>query len=166
MKPGGQLAARWQALGARERRLLLLAAAVVGAALLWWLALAPALSVLRAAPARHAALDAQLSQMRSLQVEAKALRDQPKMGGNEALRALDASVKERLGGAGQLTVVGERATVTLRGVPADTLAVWLSQARVNARAVPTEARLIQSPSAAGKPGVAWDGSVVLTLPAR
>jgi general secretion pathway protein M len=158
------LSARWQALGGRERRLLSLAAVVVAGAMLWWLALAPALAVLRAAPARHAALDAQLGRMRSLQAQAKTLQDQPKMGYDEALRALDLSVKERLGAAAQLTVVGDRATVTLRSVPADALAQWLTQARVNARAVPSEAKLVRSQGA--KPGALWDGSVMLALPQR
>ena len=39
---------------------VLAAATVLGLALLWWLLLAPALAQLRASPARHAALDAQL----------------------------------------------------------------------------------------------------------
>ena len=166
MKTRDDLAARWQALGERERRLLLLAAVVVGVALLWWVALAPALAVLRAAPARHAALDAQLSSMLSLQAQAKALQDQPKMGGDEALRALDAAVKERLGGAAQLSVVGDRVTVNLKGVSADALAQWLTQARVNARAVPSEAKLQRNPGSGGKAGVLWDGSLVLSLPQR
>ena len=158
------LAARWNALGSRERRLLVLAGALVVVALVWWLALAPALTVLRAAPGRHAELDAQLARMRGLQVQAKSLQDQPKMGFDDAFRALDASVKERLGATGQLTVVGERASVSLKGVTPDALAQWLTQARVNARAVPTEARLVRSPGS--KSGVAWDGSVVLSLPQR
>jgi general secretion pathway protein M len=167
MSWGSDLSDRWKALAQREQRLLTLAAAVVGVALLWWLALAPALALLRSAPARHAALDAQLGQMRGLQAQAKALQEQPKMGADEALRALDLSVKERLGGGAQLIVAGDRATVTLRGVPADTLAQWLTQARVNARAVPAEARLVRSAATPpGKAGAAWDGSVVLTLPSR
>ena len=164
MKLGADMAARWNALADRERRLLTLAGLVVGVALLWWLALAPALAVLRAAPARHAALDTQLASMLGLQAQAKALQDQPKMNFDEALRALDASVKDRLGAGAQLTVVGDRATVILKGVPPDALAQWLTQARVNARAVPAEAKLVRSPG--GKPGAAWDGSVVLSLPQR
>lgn len=161
-----EVATRWQALGERERRLLAVAAVVVGAALLWWVALAPALGVLRGAPARHAVLDEQLSRMLSLQAQAKALQDQPRMGADEALRALDVAVKERLGGAAQLTVVGDRATVTLKGVSADALAQWLAQARVNARAVPSEARLTRNPGSGGKAGALWDGSLVLSLPQR
>ena len=52
------------------------------------------------------------------------------------------------------------ALVTLAGVPPDALAQWLAQARINARAVPGEARLQRN--AAGQ----WDGTLVLNLPPR
>src|SRR3989344_959783 len=137
------LRARWQALAPREQTLVLAAGGLVAFALLWWLAAAPALSTLRAAPARHAALT------------------------------------QRLGNTAQLNVVGARATVTLKGAPADALAQWLAQARSNARAAPVEARLTRSAAPAGsapnapapvKLGNAatamprWDGTLVLALP--
>jgi general secretion pathway protein M len=50
--------------------------------------------------------------------------------------------------------------VTLTGTGADALAQWLTQARVNARALPGEAHL--SRNAAGM----WEGTLVLTLPPR
>jgi general secretion pathway protein M len=53
---------------------------------------------------------------------------------------------------------GERVTVTLLGTAADALAEWLTQARVNARALPSEARLVRNASGL------WEGTVVLTLP--
>jgi len=67
-------------------------------------------------------------------------------------------------------VAGERATVTLKGVSADALAQWLTQSRVNARAAPTEARLVRNAAVSGPTPSAsaatWDGSVVMTLPTR
>ena len=79
--------------------------------------------------------------------------------------------------AAQLNVVGDRATITLKGASADALAQWLAQARSNARATPVEARLTRSATAAapagqtpvtlGRPVVAmprWDGTLVLALP--
>ena len=172
-----QLQARWDALAGRERLFLLLAVSVVLAAALWWLALAPALVTLRAADAQHRQLDAQLQQMRSLQAQATALQSQPKLGGDDAQRTLDALLKQKLGASAQMSVAGDRASITLKGANADALAQWLTQARINARAVPSEVRLVRSAmsgSGSAAPGAAasgagnavWDGTLVLNLPAR
>lgn len=178
---GPALLQRWQGLAGRERRLILAAGALATAALLWWLALAPALASLRASAARHNQLDAQLQQMQALKAQALALQAQPKMSPAESRRALEASVKQTLGASGQLQVAGERATLTLKGASADALAQWLVQARINARCAPSELRLSRSVNsvssvksatsanaAAGDAAqpVAWDGTVVVNLPAR
>jgi general secretion pathway protein M len=152
----------WQALAPREQTLIGAAGAVVALALLWWIALAPALNVLKAAKSQRVALDAQLQQMQTLQAQAKALQGQPKLNVPDSARALEASVKQRLGAGAQLSVAGSQATLTLKNTPADALAQWLSQARTAAKAVPSQARLRIS---AGTPG-AWDGTLVLTLPAQ
>jgi general secretion pathway protein M len=157
-----RLAQRWQALAPREQTLIGAAAAVVVLALLWWVALAPALGVLKTANAQRSALDAQLQQMQALQAQANALQGQAKMNLPDAARALEASVKQRLGAAAQLSVAGSQATLTLKNAPADALAQWLGQARTTAKAVPSQARLrvnTSNPSA-------WDGTLVLSLPAQ
>jgi len=178
-----QLKARWATLEARERRMVYAAAALVALALLWWIALAPALRTLSAAPAEHARLDAQLQQMATLQARAKALQSQPRLNRDDALRALETSVREGLGTSNaQLMASGGdgAATVSLRGAPAPTVAQWLGQARGNAHAVPREVHLTRAPastsaspppsSPAAKdapktPPVRWDGTVVMALPA-
>ncbi len=167
MKLPAGLKARWDALAPREKNLGLLAGAVLGAALLWWLGLAPAWQTLRAAEAQHHSLDAQLQQMQRLRAQAQLLQSQPRLGYDEALRALEASVRQNLGARGQLSVVAERATVTLKATSAEALAQWLSQVRINARALPTEARLVRTaaPADAGAPA-SWSGTLVLSLPAR
>lgn len=170
---------RWKALAPREQNLLLAAGAVVALALLWWVALAPALATLRTAPARHAALDAQLQRMQSLQAEALQLQTAPRSAPGDAVASLRSALTQRLGATAQLTLAGDRATITLKGAPADALAPWLAQARSNALAVPVEARLTRSAAAAAGtsppatlgnvPAAAaprWDGSLVLALPAR
>ena len=81
------LRAHWASLAPREQTLVLAAAAIVSLALLWWLLLAPALAQLRASPQRHAAIDAQLQQMQTLQAEAMHLKGAPRTQGDEALRA-------------------------------------------------------------------------------
>ena len=172
------LRARWQALAPREQTLVLAAGGLVAFALLWWLAVAPALATLRAAPARHAALDAQLQHMQALQAEARQLQAAPRGARGDAVGTLRTALGQRLGTTAQLNVVGDRATITLKGAPADALGQWLAQARSNARTAPVEARLARSaaapaattnaPATLGSgPATAlprWDGTLVLALP--
>ena len=167
-KSSTALRAHWQTLAPREQQLLSAAAALIALALLWWLALAPALHTLRSAPARHAALDAQLQHMHSLQTEAEALKNAPRADPDNALRALQTSVTERLGPSARLAISGERATLTVKSVPADALAQWLVQARSNGKAVPQEAHWTRSnaPADPAHPSAHWDGTLVLALPAR
>lgn len=149
------------ALAERERRLVLIAASIVGLALLWWLAIAPAWQTLRGAPARHAALDTQLAHMQRLAQTAEGLRGastgQPP-GRDEALRALEAATGA-LGGTGQISVLADRATLTLRQTEALALAGWLQQVRVNARLLPIESQLNRD-----GPGTTWSGTLVLGGP--
>ena len=177
------LQARWRTLAAREKTLILSAAGVVGLVLVWWVLVAPPLATLRQADALQRGLDVQAQKMQVLQAQALVLQAQPKLGRDDALRALEASVRQRLGAGAQLNVLGDRVTVTLKNTPADALAQWLVQARVNARAVPSEARLVRSASPALPPAapaalgpslalvsgsrapVSWDGTLVLSLPA-
>jgi general secretion pathway protein M len=155
-----ELRARWERLAAREKMLTAGAAALVGLALVWWILFAPALAMLRSAEAQHRALDAQLQQMLRLKAQAEAMQAQPRQGHDEALRLLESSIREALGTTARYTIAGERVTVTLAGASSEALAQWLTQARVNARALPGEARLQRN--AAGS----WDGTLVLTLPPR
>jgi general secretion pathway protein M len=160
VQPLAQARARWQSLPSRERSGVVVATAVVAAAVTWWLLLGPALTTLRTAPARHQALDAQLARMGALQAQAQAMQAQPRANPAEVTGALEASVRASLGESARLVVAGERATVTFSQVPGPALAQWLAQARLNARALPAEARMQRN--AAGT----WNGSVVLHLPAR
>lgn len=160
------LQTRWVALGAREQRLVTIACVLVCAALLWWVALAPALQTLRMAPAQHALADTQLQSMRAMATEATALRLQRSLNYEESLRNLESSVKQTLGAGATLSVSDTRASLTLRGVNADALSQWLSQARVNARVVPSEARLQRSQASTPTNNATWDGTLVLTLPSR
>jgi general secretion pathway protein M len=153
------LQARWDRISRREQQLLLAALALVLGAVLWWVGLAPALVTLRSAERQHQLLDAQLQQMQGLQVQAQTLQAQAPLSLAEARRLLEASVKP-LGAAARLSIVGERVTVNLQGAAPDALAQWLAQARLNARAVPSEARLLRNTAGS------WDGMLVLTLSTR
>lgn len=161
MKMPPALQARWAALAPREKAMVAAATAVVALAVLWLAAVAPALATLRTAAQAHRAVDAQWQQMANLQAQAQALQSQPRLSHDDVLRALELSVRQRLGTGATLTVAGERATVTLKAVPADALAQWLAQARVNARVLPSEARLARGTA----PGT-WDGTIALALPPR
>lgn len=186
MKPSNALTnalapvrAHWLAMAPRAQTLTALAASVVALALIWWIGIAPALRTLRGAEAQQRTLEAELQTMQSLQQQAQALQSQPGLSRDDAMRALEASVKQTLGASAQLNVVGDRATLTLRNTPADALAQWLAQARVNARALPTEARLTRAtptpPAGPASPALAvaahaaqaaWSGTLVLSLPAQ
>ncbi|WP_236610641.1 type II secretion system protein GspM [Verminephrobacter aporrectodeae] len=163
----------WKALAPREQGLVLAAAGLLALALLWWLALAPALTTLRAAPARHATLDAQLQRMHSLQAEAQELQAAPQPPPGDAVGALRTALVQRLGNTARLDVVGEHVTVTLQGAHAEPLAQWLAQARSNAHTTPLEARLTRSAAApegaaadpANRSAPRWDGTLLLALPA-
>lgn len=154
------LRARWDGLALREKALVGVAAALVGLALVWWLALAPALGTLRAAEGQHRELDAQLQHMLRLKAQAQAMQAQPRQTHDEALRLLELAIRQQLGASARYAIAGERVNVTLTGASSDALAQWLTQARVNARALPGEVRLTRN--AAGL----WDGTLVLTLPPR
>ena len=154
-----QWRSRWRGMPAREQRLALMGLAVFSLALLWWLALAPALALLRAAPAQHRMLDGQLQQMLQLQAQAKALQAQPVLSLDATRLALEAALKP-LGPGAQMTVQFDRVTVTLKAVDATVLAQWLATVRQNAHVAPAEARLVRNPAGS------WDGSLVLNLGGR
>lgn len=147
----------WRTVSPREQRLLLAALALVTAALVWWVALAPALATLRTAAQQRPLLEARLQHMQRLQAQAKTLQAQPRPSAEEARRTLEASVKP-LAPSVQMNVTGDRVTLTLKGLSADALAQWLAQARLNARMVPSEARLLRQDNGT------WDGTLVLQLP--
>lgn len=154
------LRSRWATLAPREQALVAAAGALVALALLWWVALAPALGTLRAAPEQHRSLDGQLQHMRRLQAQAATMKSHPRQSQEEALRQLEAAIRQQLGVSARYSIAGERVTITLSNAPAPALAQWLSQVRTNARAIPGEARLARNPAGG------WDGTLVLTLPAR
>jgi general secretion pathway protein M len=155
-----QVTQTWRGLAPREKLMAAGAAAVLVFALVWWVAIGPALGVLKASEAQHRSLDAQLARMQALQQQARALQTQPKQSHDDSLRALEAAVRQRLGTTARTTVAGDRVTVTLSGTQPEALAAWLAEARANARALPAEARLTRGASGG------WDGTLVLTLPAR
>lgn len=157
------LPARWNQLATREKSLLSGALAVVALALVWQLLLAPSLRTLRTASAQGLVLDAQLQHMQSLQAQAKALQKQAPLAYGDAVRALNQATQQTLGATAQVNVVAQQANVSLQAARAEALAQWLVQARVNARAVPLEARLTRVATPAG---VTWSGTLVMTLPQR
>lgn len=159
----------WASLGGREQRMVRIAVTLVGFALLWSVAISPALKTLRSASKEHATADAQLQSMKSQAEQATTLRAQRALGYDESLRNLENSVKQTLGAGATLSVNDTRASLALKGVSADALALWLGQARINARVVPSEVRLQRSganTTTTSATNANWDGVMVLTLPPR
>ena len=150
-----ELAAAWAQRQPREKRLLLAAAAVVVVALVY-LAIAPAVRTLKAAPAQLAALETQLQTMQRLADEAQALRGKPAVPMEQGRVALQASAT-RLGDKARMSLQGERAVLTLTGLPAEQLTGWLAEARINARARVVESQLQRTPDGG------YAGTVVLAF---
>jgi general secretion pathway protein M len=156
--------ARWQQLGRRDQLALLAAASICGLALVWWVLLLPATQTLRHSAAQYQRLDAQLQQMQRLQAQAQALKNRPPVRPDDAMNALESSVRQRFGNRAQLIASGGKVTLTLKAVQADTLAQWMTQARVNSHARILEARLTRNPPALAQ--LTWDGTIVLDLPGQ
>lgn len=156
-----QLRKRWELVTPRDKSMLLLGAGVMGFSMIWWLLLSPAISVLKSADEQHRQLNAQLQSMSNLAAQAQALQSRPKVSFDDAKRMLDTLVKNNFGDHAQVAVAGERATVTLKAVAPEVLISWLTQVRVDARALPIETKLTRNTSATT---AVWDGVVVLALP--
>ena len=153
--------AGWQAMAPRERRWVSLAAWVFGLCLLWWVLLGPALTTLRQAPAQQAKLDAQLARMQNMAASAEQLRGQSSAP-IPSHRAAQSSLEQAtlaLGATAQLSLQGDRASLTLQGVSPEALALWLNQARINARAMPVSAQLEWRAEPKG-----WHGQLVVAGP--
>jgi general secretion pathway protein M len=162
-----QALARWQTLSPREQRGVSVLGVLLGVLLFWSIAIAPALNTLRDRDNRRAQIGQQQAHMLALQNQAQALQSRTALSRDEALRSLQSLTPAA---QIQLNVQGERITAQLKGVPAATLASWLTQARSQAQALPVEAHLSRANASAAthatSSAVAWDGSLVLSLPNR
>lgn len=183
---GDAFAKRIAALSPREQTLVMGGAVVLLVALVISVGVLPAWRSLQQAPARQQALNAQVARVAQLQAQALALKSRPMWSGAEAATKLQASsaglaaTGGAAGGAGvaggtgaaaeplQLSLSAQQANATLRALPADTLAAWLTAAREQAHAVPSEAKLTREASAGGAGGAEaadrWSGTVVMRLP--
>lgn len=158
------LQAAWSGRSPRERLLLGLGTWVLGLAVLWMLALAPALRTWQEAPSRQAQLDTQSLRLRQLQAQAQGLQKPRAIVRTDAALWLEKNLAE-LGPNARISLQGDRATLSLQATPAAALARWLTLARDNAQALPTQAQLQQvSPAKTDNPEVTWRGSLVLRLP--
>ena len=162
MRNGWKVA--WARRSPREQQLLGIGFWVLSLAALWMLALAPALRTWQEAPARQALLDTQSQRMRQLQAQAKGLQKPVALSRADAAKWLEKSLAE-LGPNARISLQGDSATLSLQAAPAAALARWLSQARDNAQALPTQAQLQHaSPPGPNSLDVTWRGSLVLRLP--
>lgn len=147
---------------------ILLVALVLGVGVL------PAWRSLQQGPARQQALNAQVARVAQLEIQAQALKSRPVWRGAEAATKLQASsaglaAPGAVGAPGssaaeplQLSLSPQQAQATLRALPASALSAWLTAAREQAHAVPSEARLTREAGAEGADR--WSGTVVMRLP--
>jgi general secretion pathway protein M len=147
--------AAWRARPPRDRMALIVMALVLGVFLVWVLFIAPALAVLRSAPAQLEALDTQLLQMRSMAAEVRELRNATPVPAAQAGVAIKAAA-ERQGDKVRLSLQNERALLTLQNISPEGLRALLVEARSAARARPVEANLTRSPGG-------FTGTLVLAL---
>ena len=134
----------WNARTSRERQALAGVALVLVLFLVWLLFVQPAWRSLSEAPAQLDQLDAQMQQMQRLAAESRELRGTAPVSSSQAAVALKAAT-DRLGAAGKITLLGDRATLTLNGVSPEALRAWMNEARNAARARPVEAQLVRGP---------------------
>ena len=146
---------RWAQVSPREQRLVRGALTLLALVLVWFVALRPALATLRSVQSQGPQLRAQLQDMLQLQAQAQVLQALPAAQTQDSKSLLEAALAT-LGATAQMSLTGDRATITLEGSSADALAQWLSQARLNARARPLELHLTQSQGL-------WKGRIVLQM---
>lgn len=171
---GDAFAKRIAALSPREQSLVAGGAVVLLLALVISVGVLPAWRSLQQGPARQQALNAQIARVAQLEVQAQALKARPIWSNEEAATKLQASsaglAAPGVGAVGgtpvqplQLNLAPQQASATLRALPAETLAAWLTAAREQAHAVPSEAKLTRE--ATGPDGNdRWSGTLVMRLP--
>jgi general secretion pathway protein M len=153
------LESRFEKLAPRERQLVTVLGCTLLLALMWSLAISPALQTWRGHAAAHAKLDAELAQMQSLAAEAKALQAVPPKTAAQAQSWLASSIKKL--GKATLSNQGERVQVNFNSVSADSLALWLTEARTTAALLPLEAHWKRQD---GEKTILWDGVILFELP--
>jgi general secretion pathway protein M len=135
--------------------------------MLWTWNLAPALKTLREVPLQLTQLDAQTQQLKAMQAQAQTLQKSPRIKSNEAASLLQKAASEVLGNGARLNIEGTRATLTLSGVSADSLAQFVALARTQSQTMPIEAHLQKfsaSGSASKDSKELWRGALILSLP--
>lgn len=136
--------AAWSARSPRERAMLALAGSVLGLLLLWLVAVAPAWRTVRTAPARLEHLESQLQTMQRLAAEVRELRAAPPLP-PEQTQALLGTAVQRLGERARLALQGNRAVLTVTGMPAEELSAWIADVRAAARVRVVEGQLTRNP---------------------
>lgn len=154
-----------QSLPHKDRQRLQGAALALGAIVLWTFNLAPALKTLRDVPTQLTQLDAQTQSLKTMQVQALGLQKSPRLSQADAFALLQQSATEVLGTGARLSADGARATLTLSGVSADSLAQFLAMARSKSHALPLEAHLQKFTGTGTNAKELWRGALILNLPA-
>ena len=145
----------WRSRAPRERQALGAGLVAVALVMVWLVLVQPAARSVREAPLQLDQLDRELQQIQGTALEVKALRAIAPVSSTQATAALKAAT-DRLGDHARLSMLGDRASLTLNSVDSEALFAWLVEARSAARARPTEASLSRSTSG-------YSGTVVMSL---
>ena len=145
----------WQQRQERERKLIAIGLIALALALLWTTTLQPAWRLWTQSGDAHLAAQQQLAAMRALQVQAQALRQQPRMDNQQSRLAVTESVKAI---GGQVSAQGANLMVELPAVSASDLAGWLAAVGPQMGARPVQATLQESGS--GR----WSARIMVELP--
>jgi general secretion pathway protein M len=113
---------------------------VLALALLWTIGVAPAWRQWQQGQGQTQALQTQWQGLQALQAQASALSAQNRVRPEDAVRLLQTSLTT-LGPGASMAVNGDLATVQIKGASAAAVSQWLAQARVQAQALPVQARL-------------------------
>ena len=163
-------------LPAQDRQKLQWGVGALVLVLVWTFNTGPAIKTLREAPAQLQQLDAQTQSLKTMQTEALRLQKAARINPTDAFTLLQQSAAEVLGTGAKVNLEGGRATLTLSGVSAESLAQFLALARTKSHALPVEAHLQKFVNAnsngnasalaksKGSATELWRGTLILNMP--
>lgn len=154
---------KFQSLPSKDRQPLQWLAITLICFVLWFWNIAPALKTYQQAPLQLAQLEQQTEHLKKLQEQALALQKAPRLKVQDASATLAQSVTDIFGSSAKLSLDASRATLNLTNVSAEALAQFLSVARNQAQALPTEAHLQKTSTGSQE---LWRGTLILSLPTQ
>jgi type II secretory pathway component PulM len=149
---------KWTAIEPDQRRLLSFAILMAAFAVFYIGGVRPAMKTIASTPAKIERGEAALSRIKGLAEQAGALQKTAKVSRAESYASLDASAK-KYAGAIALRAVSDTAVATVDKLKGAELSAWITQARMSARAVPSDVDAARDPATG-----LWSGTITFKLP--